>query len=106
METARSIDDEHIAARVNRFAARLFGETLDGRRIRVADLAFVEVGLDRRCDDSELLARGRTVDVDRDEKGAVSAGFQPVGELAGRRGLAGPLQPSHQDDSRWLRGEL
>src|SRR5258708_40220072 len=94
-ETARSIDDKHVAARVNRFAARLFGETLDGRRIRGADFAFVEVGLDRGCYDSEWLARGRTVDVHRDEKGAVSGGFWPAGRLAGRRGLAGTLQPRH-----------
>ena len=51
VETPGGIDDEHVAAGVDRFAPRFFGQPLDGRRIRFADLAFVKVGLDRRRHD-------------------------------------------------------
>src|ERR1039458_7201672 len=106
VETAGGIDDEHVAAGVDRFAARFFGKALDGRRIRFADLAFVKVGLDRRRNDFELLARSRAVDVDGDKQRTVSAILQPVGKLAGGSGFARALQPGHEHNGRRLRGEL
>ena len=106
METPGGIDDEHVAAGVDRFAARFFGKALDGRRIRFADLAFVEISLDCRRNDFELLPRGGAVDVDRDEQRTVSAILKPVGKLAGGSGFARALQPGHEHNGRRLRGEL
>ena len=106
VETAGGIDDKHVAAGVDRFAARFFGKALDGCGIRFADLAFVKVSLDRRRNHFELLARRGAVDVDRDEQRAVSAIFKPVGKLAGGSGFARALQPGHEHNGRRLRGEL
>ena len=106
VETPGGIDDEHVAASVDRFAARFFGKALDGGRIRFSDLAFVEVGLDRRRNNSKLLARGGPVNVNRDEQRPVSAILQPVGELARGSGFAGALQAGHEHDGRRLRREL
>ena len=88
VETAGSIDDEHIASGVDSFAARFLGEAHDGRGIGFADFAFVDVGLNCGGDHFELLARGWAVDVDGDEQRAVSAILEPVGELARGCGLA------------------
>ena len=71
-----------------------------------ADFAFVEMGLDGIGDDLELLARGGTIDVDRDQHGAMAALLEPVRQLAGGGGLAGTLQAGHEHDGRRLRGEL
>ena len=43
-------------------------------------------------DDFQLLARGGTVDVDRDQQRTMSAVLEPVRELAGSGGLTGTLQ--------------
>ena len=106
METAGGVDDQHIAAGDDRFLARFFRQALNGRSIRFSDLAFIEIGLDRRRDNFQLLARGGTINVHRDEQGAVSTVLQPIGELAGGGGLARALQTGHQDDSRRLRSEF
>ena len=57
-------------------------------------------------DDLQLLARGGTIDVHRDQHGPVAALLEPVGQLARGGGLAGTLQSGHQHDRRRLRGEL
>ena len=106
VQTAGGIDDEHVAAGVDGLAPRFFGQPLDGRRVRFADLAFVKIGLDRRRHDFQLLARRGTVNVNRNQQRPVSAILEPVGELARGRGFAGALQPRHQHDRRRLRGEL
>ena len=106
VQTAGGVDDQHIAAAVDGFAARFLGQALDGGRVGFADLAFVDVGLDRLRHDLQLLARGGAIDVDRDQQRTVSAVLQPVGQLAGGGGLTGTLQAGHQDDGRRLRGEL
>ena len=72
----------------------------------LADLAFVDMRADGLGDDLQLLARGGTVDVDRDEHGAVSALFEPSGEFAGGGGFTGTLQAGHEDDGGRLRCEL
>ena len=106
MQTAGGVDDEHVAAGVDGFAARFFGQTLDGRGIGLADFAFVDVGLDRLRDDFQLLARGGTIDVDRNQQRAMAALLQPVRQLAGGRRLTGTLQAGHENDGRRLRGKL
>ncbi len=77
MKAAGSVHDKRVAGENARFAASLGGEALHELRSGrfVVDFAFVEAGLDGLGDDFELLARGRTVDVDGDEHGAVAAFF-------------------------------
>jgi len=55
----------------------------------------------------ELLDGGRTVDVGRDGQHLLLALFdQVLGELGGRRRLAGALQAGHQDDGGRLGGKV
>ncbi len=61
-------------------------------------IALVEPGLNGLGDDFELFARGRAVDVDRNQHGPVAALLEPRGQLAGCGGFAGALQPGHQND--------
>jgi hypothetical protein len=105
---ACGVDDEHIAAVVGGVALGLFGEAEDGFGAGVffGDLAFVELGSDGRGDDFELLAGGGAVDVDRDEHGAVSGFFEPLGELAAGGGFTGALEAGHEDDGGRLGGFL
>ena len=106
MQAARGIDDQHVAAGDDGFAARFFHQALDGRGVGFADLAFVDVALDRLRDDLQLLARRGTVDVDRDQQRTMSSDLEPVRQLARSRGLAGTLQSGHEHDRGRLRGEL
>ncbi len=53
-----------------------------------------------------MLAGGGAVDVDRNQHGAVTALFEPGGELAGGGGFAGALEAGHENDRRRLRGEF
>jgi hypothetical protein len=69
-------------------------------------VAFVELGVDGFGDDLELFARGRTVDVDRNQHWPVTALFEPRGQLAGGGGFAGALQAGHQNHRGRLRGEF
>ena len=57
-------------------------------------------------DDFELLARGGAVNVDRDQHGPVAALLEPCRQFSAGCGLAGSLQPGHQDDRRRLGGEV
>ena len=84
------------------------GEALDECRAGgiALEVAFVDADLDGFGDDLELLASGGTVNVDRDQHGAVTALLEPGGELAGGGGFAGALQAGHEDDGGRLRGEL
>ena len=93
MEAAGGVDDERVAGEDAGFAAGFSRETLDefGVGSLAFNFAFVKAGLDGLGDDFELLARGGTIDVDRDEHGAVSAFFEPLGELAGGGGFTGAL---------------
>src|SRR5208282_1210201 len=43
VETSGGVNDEHVAARVDRLAPCFFGKALDGRRVGLANLAFVKV---------------------------------------------------------------
>ena len=62
---------------------------------RVVDLEGVLV-----AEGAELLARGRTVHVGRDEQRVVAGLDQPAPQLGRRRGLARALQPGHEDHGR------
>ncbi len=70
------------------------------------DLSFVDVALDGLRDDFQLLARGGTVDVDRDQQRTMSALLEPVRQFARGGRLAGTLQSGHEHDGGRLRGEL
>jgi hypothetical protein len=74
---AGGVDDEHVAAEVGGFALGFFGETEDGfgAGFFFRQLAFIQLGGDAGCYDFKLLAGGGTVDVDRDEHGAVASFF-------------------------------
>src|ERR1039458_10208476 len=63
-------------------------------------------GLHGLGDNLELLAGGGTVDVDRDQHGAVAALLQPCREFTGGGGFTGALQSGHEDDGGRLRGEF
>src|SRR5208283_3363279 len=106
VETSSSIHNQNVAPGVDRLASRLLGKPFDGSRIRLADLAFIKVGLDRRRDHLELLASSRTINVNRDQQRTVSAILKPVGKLARGSGFAGALQPGHEHDGWRLRGKL
>ena len=60
-------------AGVDGFAARFFGQSLDSRRVGLADFAFVDVGLDRLGNDFQLLARRGTIHVNGNQQGTMSA---------------------------------
>jgi hypothetical protein len=81
MEAAGGVDDEDVAAVVGGFALGLFGQTEDevGAGGFTFGVAFVELRVDGVGNDFELLAGGGTVDVDRDEQGAVAALLEPLG---------------------------
>ncbi len=103
------IDDQHVAAGNHGLAARFLNQTFYsklGRGVRFGDLAFVDMALYRLRDNLQLLARRRTVNVDRNQQRTVSAILQPVRQLAGGGGLTGTLQSGHQDDGRRLRRKL
>ena len=108
VQAAGGVDDERVAAHDDGFAAGFLGQALDERGAGGLALlvAFVEARLDLLGDDFELLARGGAVDVDRDEHGAVTALFEPGGELAGGGGFAGALQAGHENDGGRLGGEF
>ena len=108
MKAAGGIDDEGVAAHDAGFAEGFLGETDD--QVRAGGfaflIAFVEFGLNGFCDNFELLAGGGTIDVDRDEHGAVTTLFEPGGELAAGGGFAGALQAGHENDGGRLRGKF
>jgi|HubBroStandDraft_6_1064221.scaffolds.fasta_scaffold21839_2 hypothetical protein len=106
VQTAGGVNDEYVTAVADGVASGFLHQALDVGGVGLADFSFVEMGLDGMGDDFELLARGGTIDVNRDEHGTVSTLLEPVGEFAGGRGLAGTLQASHEDDGGRLRSEL
>src|SRR6202166_333184 len=106
MQTSSSIDDQHIAAGDDRLPARLSYEALDRSSVGLARFAFVNLSLHRLRHNFQLLTRGRTVNVNRNQQRTVPASLEPVRQLAGRCGLAGTLQSGHEHDGRWLRCEL
>ena len=71
--------------------------------LRRGRAALVELGGDGLGDDAELLARGGTIDVDRDEHGAMTGLLEPCGELGGGGGFAAALQAGHEHDAGRLR---
>ena len=68
MQTAGSINDQHVTAGVDGLAAGFFGEAFDRRRVGFDDLAFVNLRLDRLRDNLELLARRGTIHVHRNQQ--------------------------------------
>ena len=81
-EAAGGVDDEDVVGVVAGFLEGGFGEAEDGGGVVVGGgvvLAFVELGSDGGGDDFELLSGGGTVDVNRDEEGAVTTLFEPGG---------------------------
>ena len=72
VQTSGGVDDQHVAAGNDGFAAGFFYQTLDclcellGRR-RFADIAFVNLRFDGLRDNFQLLASGGTVHVDRNQ---------------------------------------
>ena len=106
VQAAGGVDDEHVTAGIDGFAARFLRQSLDGRGIGFADFALVNVGLDRLGDNFQLLTRGGTVNVNRNQQRAMAAILQPVRQLARGSGLTGTLQAGHQHHRRWLRGKL
>ena len=108
MQAACSIDNHHVATGDDGFAASFLGQPLDQCRARglTFQIAFIQIGADCFGNDLELFTRGGTIDVDRDQQRAMAALFQPRGQLAGSRRLAGALQASHQNDCGRLRCKL
>ena len=100
---AGGVDDEDVAAEAGGLALRFASETEDvGGIVRGGGVerALVELGGDGFGDDAELLARGGTIDVDRDEHGAMARLLEPCGELGGGGGFAAALQAGHET-RRW-----
>ena len=62
----------------------------------------MECGAGLRGDALELRDRGRAMDVGAGEQRALVFPFQPAGELAGKRGLAGALQAREQHHGRQM----
>jgi len=106
VQAACGIDDEHVAAGEDGLTPGFFHQTFNRRRVSLADRSFVDVTLDRLCDNLQLLTGRGTVDVDRNQQGTMPARLEPVCQLARSRGLAGALKPGHQHDRGRLRGEL
>ena len=106
VQTAGSVNDEYVAAVADGVAAGFFHQALDGGGVGLAYFSFVEMRLDGVGDDLELLARGGTIDVNRNQHGAMSALLEPVREFSRGGGLTGALQTRHENDGRRLRGEL
>ena len=50
MQTSRCVNDENVTTGIDGLAPRFFRESFDGSSIRFADLALVDVGLDRLRD--------------------------------------------------------
>ena len=57
------------------------------------------------ADDLELGDRAGALQVAGHQQRGVALATQPLGELAGQRGLAGALQAGEHDDRRWRLGE-
>ena len=102
VQPARRVDDDDVEPE-----RAGFGERAPRARHRI-ELAGRIVHARRRLlpDDVQLLDRGRTLDVGRDEQRMASLLLQPHRQLAGRRRLAGALQPEQQDHPRTLRRRL
>ena len=100
MQASGSINDQDVAAGIHRLFTRLFGQTLDRRRVRLLNFAFVKVRLDGLRHNFELLAGRGAIDVHRDQHGAVPAFLQPCGQFACGGGFARSLKSGHQDNRR------
>ncbi len=106
VQPAGGVNDEHVAGVIDGLAAGFLHQPFDSRGVRFLDLAFVEMGLDGLGYHLELLACRRTVNVNRDQHGPVSALLEPVRQFARGSGLAGTLQTRHQHNCGRLGGEL
>ena len=82
MQTAGGIYDEHVTSADHRLFAGFFDETLDGRGIRLGDFALINLRLDSLCDNFQLLARGRAIDVHGNQQRTMAAVLEPVRQLA------------------------
>src|SRR5206468_461410 len=102
VKAAGGVNDEYVAAGVHGLATGFLREALDSCSICLANLALVNLRLDGLGHDPQLLARGGTVNVNRDQQGAMASIFEPMRQLARGRRLTGTLQASHQ----YYRGRL
>ena len=93
VQTARRVDDDHVAQVVDGVLDAL---ARDGHRI--APVAAVDPHTDLVAQGLQLVGRRGTVHVAGDEQRRVILLLQPVGELGRRRGLAGALQ-AHKHDN-------
>ena len=70
--------DRRPVSIVSSFASRFFGQALDGRGFRFGDFALINLRIDRLCDNFQLLARSRAIDVHGNEQRTMAAIFEPV----------------------------
>src|SRR4030095_3521374 len=101
MKAAGSVDQAGCAAGEFRFPD---GSTNDFERL-VGSRAGPEICADGFGDLRELFARRGTIDVGRDDNGAVAMLRQPFCKLAGGGGLTGTLQADNHPDRRRAGGE-
>ncbi len=99
VQAARGIDDHDVVADRPRFGQR----ALRARdRIHFTGrVVHAHTGLRRH--NTQLLDRRRAPHVGGHDDRVASLLCEPLGELAGRRGLARALQPEHQDHARPVR---
>ena len=93
VQTARRVDDDHVAQVVDGILHAFLG---DGHR--VASVAAVHPHADLVAQRLQLVGGGGTVHVSGDEQRGMVLLLQAVGQLGGRSGLAGALQAHEHDD--------
>jgi hypothetical protein len=102
VEAAGGIHQQNIAAGVHGFAA-------SGLRQIERGFFFGRAGINRHFDiarnDGQLIARGRPIDVHRDQLRTMTVLSQPACEFAGGRGFARALQADDHEDAGRIVGE-
>ncbi len=102
MQAAGGIHQQHVAAAIGGFAARGAGQV---ERRGFSGRAFVDGLADIARDYAQLLARGGTVDVHRNQHRPVPVLRKPARQFAGGSGLAGALQSDDQEHAGRLVGK-
>src|SRR5581483_11595862 len=104
-QTSSRVDDQYVTARIHRLPPRLFGEPLNGGRVRLRNLSLIDVGLNRLGNYLQLLSRRGVPGVPhRDAIGARRVGvLQPLALGRKRRLpvgllLSAKLRPPSQGD--------
>ena len=102
-EAPGGVDEQHVEVVALRMVERGVGD----RDRLIAGMGGEPLRAGLLCHRLQLLDRGGPVDVGRHRQHFLLALFdQVLGELRGRRRLAGALQAGHQDHRRRLRGEV